>query len=193
MGMDATIGIWILFAVVMVLFIAWILYQYIKDKRLKKKAAAQMVEISKNAAVYAYELSLMMNELFELNRKSLEEFVPSIGKYTMGEINSHTRNIVLSLYKSPEFHDYIKEMPTNDYKELESNLIALRDLNANLWDKKGVKYIEYFTTKAPEHFRKKVEEFDKVEIDSLFKDKEEILAKIRGVYTNEFEKNEQAK
>ncbi|MHA0272756.1 hypothetical protein ACXYFN_01825 [Mycoplasma sp. 48589B] len=51
MGMDATIGIWILFAVVMVLFIAWILYQYIKDKRLKKKAAAQMVEISKNAAV----------------------------------------------------------------------------------------------------------------------------------------------
>ncbi|MFV8418946.1 MHJ_0274 family protein [Mycoplasma sp. 005V] len=192
MQMNATVGIWILFAVVMVMFIGWILYQYIKDKRLKKKAAAQMVEISKNASVYAYELSIMMNELIALNRVTLDEFVPSIGKYSMGEINKNTRNVVLALYKSPEFHDYIKEIPSNDYRELEHNLVALRDLNANLWDKKGVKYIEYFAA-APEKFAKKVEEFNKTEIDSLFKDENEIKDKLRGVYKNEFENNEQAK
>ncbi|MFV8468374.1 MHJ_0274 family protein [Mycoplasma sp. VS42A] len=192
MEMNATIGIWILFAVVMVLFIGWILYQYIKDKRLKKKAAAQMVEISKNAAVYAYELSIMINELVVLNRATLGEFVPSIGKYSMGEINKNTRNVVLSLYKSPEFRDYIKEIPSAEYHELEHNLVALRDLNANLWDKKGVKYIEYFAA-APEKFAKKVEEFNKTEIESLFKDENDIKEKIRGVYKNEFENNEQAK
>ncbi|MFV8476847.1 MHJ_0274 family protein [Mycoplasma sp. Z355B] len=192
MEMNATIGIWILFAVVMVLFIGWILYQYIKDKRLKKKAAAQMVEISKNAAVYAYELSIMINELVVLNRATLDEFVPSIGKYSMGEINKNTRNVVLSLYKSPEFRDYIKEIPSAEYHELEHNLVALRDLNANLWDKKGVKYIEYFSA-APQKFAKKVEEFNKTEIESLFKDENDIKEKIRGVYKNEFENNEQAK
>ncbi|SJZ41384.1 MHJ_0274 family protein [Mycoplasmopsis verecunda] len=194
--MDLTLGIWILFAVILFFFIVWISYQYIKDKRNKRKLRVQMVEFNKNATVYAYELCVKMNELFALNNKTLSEFVPSIGKYSMGEINKHTRNIMLAIYKSPEYVEFIRNSAAEDNETLrlfvaiDENFKALRDLNANLWDKKASIFTGFFN-KNIDNLRNRVEKYNQTEIDSLLRDENIIREQMQEVYYNEFEKHEQ--
>ncbi|WLP85908.1 MHJ_0274 family protein [Mycoplasma seminis] len=186
--MGFNVGIWIFFAIVMSLFLAWVVWQYVKDKRRQKKTKLQAAEFAKESAIYVYDLTIMMNELFKLNRQTLDEFVPSIGKYTMGEINANTRNLLIKIQKSPEYREFLHENPK--YHEFNHNFTALRDLNANLWDKKGTKYVEYFINYV-QSATDEVEKHNKTEIETLFKEESILINQIQEAYNNEFQKHEQ--
>ncbi|QCZ36620.1 MHJ_0274 family protein [Mycoplasma nasistruthionis] len=178
--MDSTsIIMWIIFGVIILGFTAWILYQWLKDKRNQKKAKQVAFQLSQEAAVHVYDLTIMINELVELNKVTLSEFVPSIGQYKMSEINNAARVCLNEMLKSGDYREYLHE--NKKYAEFVSNLRALKDCNANIWDTKASQVLTFFKNHL-EASKKDLEQYAATTVDNLFKDPESLKNIIKEKY-----------
>ncbi|QNM93888.1 hypothetical protein H9M94_01270 [Mycoplasma sp. Pen4] len=187
-GINSSVIVWILFGVIVLAFSVFILYQYIKDKLAHKRSKQAALELARDAAVFVRDLTIKINELFVLNREQLEKFVPSIGEYKMSEINQNTKAIIVEILKSPQYRSYLHENPK--YGELVTNLIALKDLNANLWDTKAPMVIEFFDKniqKANDDLKK----YQDITIENLYNDEEQLKNEMRNSYEKQFTKNQE--
>lgn len=134
--------IWVVLAIILCLLIVYFLYQFIKGKIEKKRTKQATEEFEKNSSIYWYEIVIKINKLILLNKYTHDNFVPSIGKYTMSEINRATKNVIDQIFDEYEFKNFILQNPKFQ-KEIQE-LDMLRDLNSNLWQKKLEKVLTDF-------------------------------------------------
>ncbi|WP_416322465.1 hypothetical protein O7983_000514 [Mycoplasmopsis felis] len=134
--------IWVVLAIILCLLIVYFLYQFIKGKIEKKRTKQATEEFEKNSSIYWYEIVIKINKLILLNKYTHDKFVPSIGKYTMSEINRATKNVIDQIFDEYEFKNFILQNPKFQ-KEIQE-LDMLRDLNSNLWQKKLEKVLTDF-------------------------------------------------
>lgn len=134
--------IWVVLAIILCLLIVYFLYQFIKGKIEKKRTKQATEEFEKNSSIYWYEIVIKINKLILLNKYTHDNFVPSIGKYTMSEINRATKNVIDQIFDEYEFKNFILQNPKFQ-KEIQE-LDMLRDLNSNLWQNKLEKVLTDF-------------------------------------------------
>ncbi|WP_322935397.1 hypothetical protein RRG40_03220 [Mycoplasmopsis felis] len=134
--------IWVVLAIILCLLIVYFLYQFIKGKIEKKRTKQATEEFEKNSSIYWYEIVIKINKLILLNKYTHDNFVPSIGKYTMSEINRATKNVIDQIFDEYEFKNFILQNPKFQ-KEIQE-LDMLRNLNSNLWQKKLEKVLTDF-------------------------------------------------
>ncbi|MEA4190899.1 MHJ_0274 family protein [Mycoplasma sp. 2248] len=182
------IAIWVILGVVLLALASYILYQFIKDKIAKKKQRQAHFEFTQEAIVYVYELNVMVNKLIKLNKVKHDEFVPSIGEYTMSEINNNTRNILVKVFKSPEFREFLFKNPAHEI--FIKNLEQLRDCNSNLWAKKIPNVLEYFNTNQVKAFAE-VKKYNEASINQIYKEEAELHSKMEEIFKNEFNKGKE--
>ncbi|TDV23280.1 hypothetical protein BCF59_0626 [Mycoplasmopsis mustelae] len=172
------IALWIILGVIFVLLLGYFLFQYIKSRIERKRTKAATAEFKKNSKIYWYETTVKINKLIQLNRKTHSEFVVSIGKLKMSQINNTTKNILDDLLDEYEFKNFIIQNPsfTKEVQEIE----RLRDLNSNLWDKKIPNLLSDFE----KNIKLAKEELEEVQRTSFFelKSQEEIEATFEETY-----------
>lgn len=134
--------IWIIFGALIAILILFFAYSAIKDRRNKKKLKQEKLLFEAEAVEYYDEILITMIEIIENNQKFLDEFEVSIGKYKMGQITDATRNIIGDILNSSKFKGFFIE--DEKYIEFVKNVVFLKDLKSNNWQKKAISAMEYF-------------------------------------------------
>ncbi|WP_322962395.1 hypothetical protein RRG39_02680 [Mycoplasmopsis cynos] len=133
-GADSSIIIWVILGVLVALLGIYFVYSWIKERIKNKKNKLAAAQLEKNSIIYWYELAIKIDYLIKLNREEQDKFIVSIGKLKMRDLNNAAKETINEIMSSYEFKNYIS---TNQkYSEFVNNLVILKDLNSNLWDKK---------------------------------------------------------
>ncbi|WP_027121226.1 MHJ_0274 family protein [Mycoplasma leonicaptivi] len=178
-GNSANVIIWVIFGFLVVLLLGWFAYQSIKERQKRKKTKLAAIEFEKQAKVFRYEIIQKILCLIDINNKQHEEFVVSIGQYKMKDLNNAAKSTIEEMMDTFEFKNYIKENPL--YKDLLHNIILLKDLNSNMWDKKlENNAILYFNNNINSSLHE-AKESKETEIESL-KTKEDLFNEVNSLY-----------
>ncbi|MDK2819740.1 MAG: hypothetical protein KFW07_02790 [Mycoplasmataceae bacterium] len=124
---------------VMILFLA---ISYFRDKKKNKVVIYKKIELKNITEKTSKEISLRINTIVEINNQHIDEFVPSIGKLKMIEINTISRSLLKEIYNSNIFKKIFLD-PTYD-QEFSINLKKLIDIKSNHWNKKCEQELKYF-------------------------------------------------
>ncbi|RIV16846.1 MHJ_0274 family protein [Mycoplasmopsis gallopavonis] len=138
---DSSILLWIVLGILVLLILIFFAYSWIKDKIDKKKLREATFELQRETAIYFWELNVKLLKLWELNKQSQADFVPSIGEYKMSDLNRAAKQVLEKEIKSVRFQACFKE--TELHNLFVKNLFKLKDTNANLWEKHLPTFKEY--------------------------------------------------
>ncbi|WP_051617767.1 MHJ_0274 family protein [Mycoplasmopsis iners] len=142
-------GTWIILGVVVALIVIFVIYSAVKD-RVKKNRIKKNKLIFENKAQYHKKIFVAkLHYLIKENAEKLNDFEPSIGKYTMGEITKTAHLYLESIQNDKDFKEYI--VGADSLNELLDCFINLRDTRSNLWDKKLVDTINKISTMFAEY------------------------------------------
>ncbi len=133
-----SIVMWGILGGLIAIVIGFLIISALLDRKKRKKAKLEKAETDKlkNAAVG--NIAILMNIVVEKNEKKLAEFVPSVGKLKMSDINNIAKDEIKKIEKSDCF-PYLK-----DGDILMENFLIISKEKSNNWAKKNKEQIEYF-------------------------------------------------
>lgn len=122
--------------------IAFMTYQFVTEKIRRKKILKEKLEFEKLCADTYKKIIDDINNLIVSNQQMLDNFVVSIGEYTMGQITSAAKNKLKEIEKSEMY----KVVYSTDeaYKEFAFNFKLLQEENSNMWAKKCESSLNWF-------------------------------------------------
>lgn len=133
---------WLVMGLLVSVMIFFLAISYFRDKKKNKVVIYKKIELKNITEKTSKEISLRINTIVEINNKHLIEFVPSIGKLKMMEINTISRDLLKEIYNSNIFKKIFLD-PTYD-QEFSINLKKLIDIKSNHWNKKCESELKYF-------------------------------------------------
>ncbi|WP_416738239.1 MHJ_0274 family protein [Mycoplasmopsis meleagridis] len=120
--------------IVVFLVIVFVVYSAIKDRIKKNKAKKEKIEFENRANYFQKIYIAKLHYLIEKNNEYLQNFKPSIGKYTMGQIVETAHKFLITFENDKNFKEYI--VAADSQSNVLNSFLALRDTRSNLWDKK---------------------------------------------------------
>ncbi|VEU70690.1 MHJ_0274 family protein [Mycoplasmopsis glycophila] len=141
-GLMSPIILYATLGVLVLIIVIFFLYSWIKEKRTKSQIRKATYELQKETAIYLFELSHKMLALLDENTKAQDEFIPSVGKYKMPQLNQAAKEIIEEEIKSPRFQACFKE--TEKHNSYVQTIFEIKDTNSNLWDKHLPHLRDYF-------------------------------------------------
>ncbi|KKB26774.1 hypothetical protein MM26B8_04180 [Mycoplasmopsis meleagridis] len=127
-------GTWIILGIVVFLVIVFVVYSAIKDRIKKNKAKKEKIEFENRANYFQKIYIAKLHYLIEKNNEYLQNFEPSIGEYTMGQIVETAHKFLITFENDKNFKEYI--VAADSQSNVLNSFLALRDTRSNLWDKK---------------------------------------------------------
>ncbi|TCG10476.1 MHJ_0274 family protein [Mycoplasma todarodis] len=141
--------------------IGFLVISAILDRKKRKKAKAEQAEIDKIKNSAIGNLAIMVNLVVEKNDKKLEEFVPSVGKLKMSDIN----NLAKEEFKRVETINWFQYLKEEDI--LMENFYAIAKEKSNNWPKKNQEQIKYFKELEESLEKEKYKEFKRIQKSRL--------------------------
>ncbi|MBN3534495.1 MHJ_0274 family protein [Mycoplasma procyoni] len=142
--MDSTVVLIIMIVVIVALLIGIFLFQYISDRKKRKKIKLEKEKLAKEEKELMLHIVSKANWIIEKNDYKLEHFVVSIGDEKMKDINHWAQQGLKSFF---ELDGYKRIFVNNPYEKNDLLPEKLNDLittKSNLWQKRCQDTIKYF-------------------------------------------------
>ncbi|CAM9104347.1 MHJ_0274 family protein [Mycoplasma marinum] len=132
---------WVVLGVLIAIVIGFLLMSAILDRKKHKKLKIENDRFKKIANEARGQVAILVNVLISKNEIKLKEFVPSVGKLKMSDINNLARD-EFSKLEMTEGYKTIKNDETA--KEFLEHYTSISKEKSNNWAKKNKADIEYF-------------------------------------------------
>ncbi len=156
-----SIVMWGILGGLIAIVIGFLVISALLDRKKRKKAKAEQAEIDKLKNVSVGNLAIIVNLVVEKNQKKLEEFVPSVGKLKMSDIN----NMAKDEFKRIESINWFQFLKEEDI--LMENYYAIAKEKSNNWEKKNQEQIKYFKELEDSLEKEPYKEFRRVQKSRL--------------------------
>ncbi|AAT27844.1 MHJ_0274 family protein [[Mycoplasma] mobile] len=137
--------VWVIFGLIVALAAGFFLFTFLRDKRKKRIIREDKIRKLIKSEIIQQEIILEINNLITLNKQALDEFIPSIGKLKMSEINDISKNKLKELTESEKYFKYIKSQ--DEFKDFQNHLQNLSQNKANVWEKICSESLDFFKNK----------------------------------------------
>ncbi|NQZ28957.1 MAG: hypothetical protein HRT98_01080 [Mycoplasmatales bacterium] len=156
-----SIAMWGILGGLIAIVIGFLIISALLDRKKRKKAKIEKNEIDKlkNAAVG--NMAILINLVVEKNKKILKEFIPSVGKWKMSDINNMAKDEMKRIEKADWF-PYLKEEDI-----LMENYLIISKEKSNNWEKKNQDQIKYFQDLEEALDKEKYKDFIRVQKSRL--------------------------
>ncbi len=133
-----SIVMWGILGGLIAIVIGFLVISALLDRKKRKKAKLEQAEIDKlkNAAVG--NIAILINLIIKRNEKKLQEFVPSVGKLKMSDINNMAKDEMKKITET-EWFKFLREEDI-----LMENFSIIAKEKSNNWIKKNKEQIKYF-------------------------------------------------
>ena len=133
---------WIILGGLIGVVVIFLLVTTTLDRKKKKRVKIEKAELAKGVESSGTNISKKVTRLVAKNKKLLDNFVPSIGKFKMSDINKKAKD-ELKVIKESEDFKLIKHME-KEYVKFEKHTNNLIENKSNNWDKNNKDDISFF-------------------------------------------------
>lgn len=160
--------LWIIIGSLVGVVAIFLVVMSIKDRKKTKLREAELKEVNQKKSVANAQTIVFLNELINKNEKILKDFVPSVGKYKMGDIREKAKK-ALNDFQKGTIYKFASDLEDN--KKTMEIFDQFKTTNSNTWSKKLANEI------------KELEEVQKeMQKDFIKEAKEETKEYFEGVY-----------
>ena len=133
---------WIILGGLIGVVVIFLLVTTTLDRKKKKKVAAKKKTLDAGVAASGKNISNEVKRVVKRNEKLLKDFVPSIGKLKMSDINMKSKDALVKLKKSEDFK-LLKHIE-KEFKSFSIHLNNLIENKSNNWAKGNKADIKFF-------------------------------------------------
>ncbi len=151
---------WIILGSLIGVVVIFLLVTTTLDRKKKKKIMVEKKEIALEVKDSGSNVSKEIKKIITKNTKDLKEFVPSIGKLKMSDINNNASKELKKIQQTKDFK--LIKHNEEEYVLFSKHIKSLIATKSNNWDKLCSKDLEFFVNYKP---------FKKVEKQELKKPK----------------------
>ena len=144
---------WIILGGLIGLVVIFLIVTSVLDKKKTKKIQIEKKELNEKISVSGEKISKEIMKVVRANERSLANFVPSVGKKKMSDINNEAKNKLIEIRNSRDF----RLVKHNEKEEnlFKTNIDALIKEKSNNWNKRNQPNIDFFANyKKPEPEKK---------------------------------------
>ena len=133
---------WIILGGLIAVVVVFLLITTTLDRKKKKKISIEKKKLDDGVAASGKNISSEVKRVVKRNEKLLKDFVPSIGKLKMSDINKKSKDALVKVKKSEDFK-LLKHIE-KEYKSFTEHLDNLIENKSNNWTKANGKDIKFF-------------------------------------------------
>lgn len=133
---------WIILGGLIGLVVIFLVVTSVLDRKKRRKVMAEKAELDVKVGNSGANVSKAVMKVVRANEKLLTNFVPSVGKTKMSDINNKAKAKLIEIRNSEDFK-LLRHNEEED-KSFSDNLEALIHEKSNNWSKRNISNIEFF-------------------------------------------------
>ncbi|MGY6172574.1 MHJ_0274 family protein [Candidatus Mycoplasma pogonae] len=155
---------YIILGVLVGLILFYLIFVWVSNVRKTQKAKKLKAEFEIAQSQAKNEIIAWVNIVIRKNQELLDNFVVSIGKYKMGDINNIAKELLNEAQKTTNYDTYFQnEDFKENVREAHEYINNLKATKSNLWKNKCAIEIDYFQ-KQEQHLKDN-EDYEKTRIE----------------------------
>ncbi|NQZ66289.1 MAG: hypothetical protein HRT99_03690 [Mycoplasmatales bacterium] len=131
--------LWIIIGSLVGVVAIFLIVMSIRDKKKIKETKIANEKLEKSRVESKDNVKIFLNQVILKNQKLLDDFVPSVGKYKMGDIRAGSKAVFENFRKTEEYNLAKSGEKNQDLMNIFENFSST---NSNVWPKKLKKEIE---------------------------------------------------
>lgn len=136
--------VYVMFGLVVGGIVLFLLFQWILGINKKKKIKKTKEKFEKDQEIAKHEVVATAVTIIKQNEANLANFVVSIGKHKMVDINNFAKSSISKIQQSTNYDLFFKNEDFPLLEDIDVYLNKLKSTKSNLWDKKCLIEINYF-------------------------------------------------